>query len=310
MQQRILFIAPKFFDYYKLIIDNLKYRGYIVDYFPDIPGPFFRYFYRGKATSKYYCKKILPFVLRNNYEYIFVIKGDSIPINFLTILRKRFYKAKFINYLWDDLKRSPGSFERHKFYDKVITYSRLDSIEYNLPFYPIFFNMDNTSVSKLKKYDLSFIGTWHSNRLEFVNSLKNKFPSSNFFIHLYCPIGGLKFIKGIKGVISGSLKLYKIGYKDLLNICSESRIVLDFAIKDQNAPTTRIIEAMVVQTKIITTCKDIVNYDYYDQENILVIDPDNVDIPIEWISAQFKEISPSIIEKYELNTWINNILFQ
>ena len=309
MKNRILFIAPKFFDYYRLIINNLQEKGFIVDYYPDIPSAFFRYFHREKALDLYY-SSILKKIIDISYDYIFVIKGDAIPINFLSSIKRKNTKSVFINYLWDDIKRSPGTLERHKYYDRVISYSRLDAIEYNLDFYPIFYHIGNEVYNSNKKYDLSFIGTWHSNRLEFISLLKRSYPKLKFFIHLYCPYGRLKNIRGILGIVQGKLKLNKLSYRKLIKICSESRVSLDFAIKGQTAPTTRIIEVMAVRTKVITTCADIVNYEYYHADNILIIDPENIVISEEWLSKDFYDLSDSVIMKYDIGNWVNNIFLK
>ena len=55
-----------------------------------------------------------------------------------------------------------------------------------------------------------------------------------------------------------------------------SGIILDFPHGEQSGLTLRLMSAIGVNSYIITTSTDIVNYDFYNKDYILVIDKKNL----------------------------------
>ena len=55
----------------------------------------------------------------------------------------------------------------------------------------------------------------------------------------------------------------------------------------------RIFEALGHRKKLITTNKDIVNYDFYHPQNILVVDENTIEIPEEFVTSPYVEIEPA-----------------
>ena len=72
--------------------------------------------------------------------------------------------------------------------------------------------------------------------------------------------------------------------------------------------TMRTIEILGLKRKLITTNKDIVNYDFYNSNNILVIDRDNPKFDISFIEKPYIELKEEIYKKYSLENWILEIL--
>lgn len=91
------------------------------------------------------------------------------------------------------------------------------------------------------------------------------------------------------------------------NIMHRSKAILDIQHPAQTGLTMRTIETLGIGRKLITTNTDIVNYDFYNEENILVIDRTNPVIPNSFIEHNAKEVSQQIYQKYSLNGWIEEI---
>ena len=62
--------------------------------------------------------------------------------------------------------------------------------------------------------------------------------------------------------------------------------------------------------KLITTNKDIKNYDFYNPNNIFVWDENTKEIPDSFFELQYQELPKEIFEKYSLKTWIKTVFEQ
>jgi hypothetical protein len=88
---------------------------------------------------------------------------------------------------------------------------------------------------------------------------------------------------------------------------SESKCVLDSAQAGQLGLTIRVLEALGAQKKLITTNEDVVNYDFYDEENIYVYDGKSFNFDSPFFKKPYKKIDESIYEKYSLRSWLKEM---
>jgi hypothetical protein len=87
---------------------------------------------------------------------------------------------------------------------------------------------------------------------------------------------------------------------------------LDIPEAEQTNITTRPIESLATETKIITTNTYIKRYDFYHEDNIFIIDDQirRVDISEleKWLSKPYVKIDSSIIDNYSIKTFCNEIV--
>ena len=97
-----------------------------------------------------------------------------------------------------------------------------------------------------------------------------------------------------------------------LNIVNEyiekSNVLLDIHRENQNGLSFRVFESMGLHKKLITTNSDIKNYDFYNENNILIIDSKKPEIPIEFIKKPYVEIPEKIISQYKVSDWSTHFL--
>src|SRR5690606_24467824 len=91
------------------------------------------------------------------------------------------------------------------------------------------------------------------------------------------------------------------------NLTKDSFILIDIVRENQRGLSFRFFEAMAFQKKIITTNKNILNYDFYNPQNILVINENDVRIPEEFLKTPYIPLSKDLFEKYTLQSWVKNI---
>ena len=94
---------------------------------------------------------------------------------------------------------------------------------------------------------------------------------------------------------------------ELMDIVKKTNIILDVNDRKQQGLTIRTLETLLAGKKMITTNKDIVNYDFYNRNNICVIDRKNITIPISFFDNEYENIDKEILYKYSVKGWIDDV---
>jgi hypothetical protein len=91
------------------------------------------------------------------------------------------------------------------------------------------------------------------------------------------------------------------------NLVHQSKVILDINHPRQTGLTMRTFEALGAQKKLITTNADILNYDFYDKNNVLVIDRENPVIECSFLESNITPYSKEILFKYSIEGWIHTL---
>lgn len=95
--------------------------------------------------------------------------------------------------------------------------------------------------------------------------------------------------------------------KEMDRVFANSKCVLDSAQAGQIGLTIRVLEALGAKKKLITTNEDVVNYDFYREENIYVYDG-HFDLKAPFFNSDYVEVENSVYEKYSLRNWLKEII--
>lgn len=324
--KRILLIVRS--GYSDGIISQMKQMGATVDYLNDKPNDGFICKALGRLQFPLYLSYIDKYYFRqidrlreNRYDYILIIRGEYTPIPTLIKLKQTFKNTKMILYMWDGIENYPTITRKWRYFDKVLTFDRIDYEKYKeqIEFLPLFYYnaylpVNNAATDKKYKYDLCFIGTAHDDRIKIIKKIMRDCAHNGkkCFSYFYMPhkLVYLKYkftSKYFKNVKMSDVSFKQIPFKDLYKIYSESRCIVDIESIGQHGLTMRSIEMLGLKRKLITSNKDIVNYDFYDPDNILVIDRNNPKIDNKFFSRPYKELSDEIYKKYSLESWLQNV---
>lgn len=311
------------------IISQMKQMGANVDYLNDKPNDGFICKALGRLQihlylsyiEKYYSRQIKR-LQNNRYDYILIIRGEYTPIPTIIKLKQKFKNAKMILYMWDGIENYPTIIRKWRYFDKVLTFDRVDYEKYKnkIGFLPLFYYnaylpINNIATDEKYKYDLCFIGTAHDDRIKIIKKIMGDCArnGNKCFSYFYMPhkLVYLKYkftSKYFKNVKMSDVSFIQIPFKDLYKIYSESRCILDVENKGQHGLTMRSIEMLGLKRKLITSNKDIANYDFYNENNILIIDRKNPAIDQHFINLPYELLPNDIYEKYSLANWIIEVL--
>lgn len=319
-RKKVIVFYPDFFGYGEKIAEAMKTQGMNVFLHNSRPVKsaigkalfkIFPEFVLG-ITRSYY-KKILLKYINQKIDYILVI--ERLPIWFLKEMKRIHPNAKLILYMDDSINNLKTIEKRFPYFDRILTFDKNDADNYEkIIFRPLFFTVSGENKKQDKyKYDLCFIGTCHSDRYGIIKKIAKQCKEYRFYHYLYLQSHFMFWFykilkKEYKNAQLSEFAFEKMGYKTNIQIEHLSKVILDIQHPAQTGLTMRTIEMLGLKKKIITTNKDIVNYDFYRPENIMIIDRTNPVINSNFFTCDYNELPIEIYSKYEIKNWIKDVL--
>lgn len=261
-----------------------------------------------------YCKRIIRNHENQKIDYILICRGEAFTPQSIKLFRKAFPEAKIILYFWDIL-RCADLRNNIPYADRAFSFDP-DDVKNNsgLVFRPTFFvpEYKECSIDSPKVHDILFIGTLHSNRHKILKQIESSFTQSgfNFFSYLYVP-SFLVFLKDsilkFPYIELNRVKFNPISLKDTVRLLGKSKAILDINYTDQKSLSTRAFEAMAGKVKYVTTNPQVRNYEFYNPNNILVIDINNPHIPKGFLDIPFEPVSEDILYKYSVEGLVDEL---
>lgn len=320
--KKILYISPKFFGYENVIKEKLESFDVVVDYFDERPSNDFltKVFIRlklkflvNKKINDYY-NTIFDYIKDKSYDYIFVVSPETFSFKELKKIKSIQPNAISIIYMWDSFKNK-NSFNTIELFDKVFSFDSRDVEKYNLSFLPLFYIEEYEKLeSNNYEFDLSFIATAHSDRYKIAKQIYKLLFNHNIFYYFYLPSKIMYFLRKffIKSYKYGNIKDFNfepLEHNKIVNLFRKSKVVLDINHPDQYGLTMRTFECLGAKKKLITTNENIIKYDFYNSNNIMIIDRDNIKIEKSFFDLEYQELEKHIYKKYSIENWLN-VIFQ
>lgn len=323
-KKKVLFFSPIFFGYELEIKRKIEKAGFIVDFYDDRPSNKTLDKILIRKNPKYLKNKIKKYfsniILSNKekeYDYVFFIKCEAALEEDLKNIRTQFKTATFILYLYDSIKNIKYFDMKQKYFDYIYSFDLEDCKEKNINFLPLFY-LDCYSGKQEKnhyKFDLSFIGTAHSDRPYIVNQIRKNLinKGKKYYFQLYVPS---RLIYHVKKIVNkdfreldknGHITLEKVSSTTVRDVINESNTILDIQHPNQSGLTMRTIELIGMKKKIITTNYHIQEYDFFNSNNIAVIDREKPLLKESFFDNKYEQLDYQIYEKYSIDSWIQRI---
>lgn len=309
--KKILFFGIGFYDYEKVLKENLEKEGAVVDYVNTWERlPFSRLVTH--INKNYQLKRIqnnLEKMIskKNDYDFIFVIKGDAFTNKILIKLKSVQKKAKFILYEWDSIRRFQNLLSIIPFFDSVYSFDFEDCEKYGFKYRPLF-SRTVSNGSEKKDIDLFFLGWAHSNRIKILNDLFQRYNNSEKKIVLKILVSKIQYLKLIfNKTISKAFKkkclLFKpFNYSKYICLLSRTKAVLDLCHPEQTGLTMRTIEAVSMGCYLYTTNKNIVKENNIDSKMYSIIESvEDIDLNIHY------KFVPPKNSNYEIKQFLEDL---
>lgn len=259
---------------------------------------------------------ILDFTEIKNKEFLdedkiiyFDILEEEILKN-VTLYQK---KGKRIFWLWNKVEEKKIS-NLKKFFDNIWTFDEGDAQKNSLKLTNQFYwHIERKKIKE--KYDFYFIGK-NKGRIEKLIYLKNIMSGYNFKIEIvlnpyFDMINYIIHYKKYNKICNFKSKYYE----QIMKSIQESKCIIELTKEKQSGLTLRALEALFLKKKLITDNMNIKKYDFYNENNIYILNRETDEITKEekqnienFLKKEYIEVSDEIKEKYTLQTWLKNLL--
>lgn len=327
MSKKILFIALNV--YHEQIIETYKSLGYEVIYENDKPNEGFLC----KALTRYQVKLYMPALtdyykrLFNKYknekfDFVLFLRGEFLTDEAMKYYREIFPNTRTVLYCWDSITNYPWIPARWKYFNEVYTFDRQDYLKHSsdLKFLPLFYSNDfkkktnqdsrKDVLDKKYDYDICFIGTAHADRAKIMRSIQKQCEELGrpYYIYLYMPFEKNYYYnklknKDFKGIKKNDIHFKPLPYSEVNHIVDSSKCIVDIESPTQSGLTMRTIEMIGMHKKIITTNPDVINYDFYNENNVLIVDRKDFKVDFSFVDREYDELDDELYEKYSIKHW-------
>lgn len=319
-KKNVLFIAPVFFDYYRDIVSEFEKQGYRVLYFDDRPSDSFfsKAFIRLNKKSQNhrinkYIKKILSELDGKKLDLVFIILGQSFSREHILKIKETHPEAEYVYYSWDSVKNFPGILEFKDCFDRVYHFDNRDANEYGFTLLPLYYSRELED--KPIEYSFSAVFTVKRGKLKKFQRIMDLIPNEakkSAFIFLYLQSKLVFFYYKLTNKEFRKSKITDFKYKklskdDFYDIMSKSKVIVDCQMKSQSGLTMRTIETIHAKKKLITTNPNVIYYEFYNPNNICVLNKNHLEIPPDFFESPFDE-KYSISSDYSIEHFIQTII--
>lgn len=321
-KKSVLFISPAFFGYEQSIKNAIIENGYNVDYFDERPSnnALMKALVRTQKRTfdlllKRHFEKIYNQIKGKEYHYFLLIKGEVTPDWFIEEFKKRNPSAKLIYYTYDaSNNNSSNGVDVQKFFNTCYSIDFVDvennpHLKLKHLFYSKAFIQSSTSTDQNRSYDISFVGTLHSNRYQVMKETFDKFKNSYLF--LYSPAKwwffyNKVFNKDYRGIKSSTVSFKKLNLVEVAAIFKSSQSVLDVQRYGQAGLTMRTFEVLASGAILITTNPRIREVDFFDENKIVFIQDEITQEKVDEIKFKIERNNYDVskFENYFVNNWV------
>lgn len=324
--KKVLYIGSPFFNYYKKIISEFETHGYYVDFYNDRPseGSLVKGIIKIKKSlvssliQKYF-DRIMSETKDKTYDLVFIVNCKVFTPEMIKQMRESQKSARFVLYMWDSLTLYPNSRDLIPIFDTSYSFDSEDSQKIEaLKFLPLFYSKEYEEVGKAnvkeREYDIVSICTAHPNRYKTMHELFPKLESKGIRIFSFMFLNKLQylynkvFLAEFKGSKSSEFKFKSLSEQENLAVLKKSNTVFDMQHNKQSGLTMRTIETLGAKRKIITTNTNIKKYDFYNENNIFVMNENDLSGIEKFIKHEYEPISDESYKKYSLHSWIETII--
>lgn len=237
------------------------------------------------------------FLDQKKFDQVLVIRPDKLEKEALIFLREN--TIKMTSFFFDGIENFVDQKKTLSYFDTIYSYDKKDVQDYNFTFLTNYIYDDKIEKKEIK--NLAFNISSFDNRFYFLEKIASYLTQHK--------IKFLFIVKKDKPFAHDTIQISKkyLPISEVKDYIADSLVLIDLQKKRQNGLSFRIFEALGYSKKLITNNPDVVNYDFYNPNNIFVVTEDNVNIPVDFFKTEYIEVDSYIVKKYKLESWISTV---
>jgi len=243
-------------------------------------------------------------------DQILVINPEAIEDRVHQLIRQS--TDRNIAYLYDSMQRNPAGHVLH-YFDQVFSFDDEDVKNFGFEKITNYNYLKYTPAEhRNTETDLFYITSFDKTRIARLINLSEKIK--NLQLKFIAIIAGKKSWKKqiqqiFKKKIDKNLQFRRgnISQTELLRYYSKAKAILDLQRNKQAGLSFRVFEAMAMEKKFVTDNQDIQNYDFYNPENILILNSDFSNIEKSFFETEYQKLPDEIYYNYTLDSWVEKV---
>lgn len=322
LAKKLLLVMPDYSDFPQLFLKNLEKLGFSAEVMKENPSEFrykgfekiINFFRKTFLKDKSYKKKLAAEYKLKEYhrvigeiegklDYILVIRPDAFPVSVIQELKKK--TNKLIAYQWDGIKKFPEIKNYFSLFDSFFCFDNEDVDLHLKPITNFYFDFAPPVYKAYNKVKprLYFVGLFWENRREKIDTFIENVSKLNVELDFFMQFTEKSQIKNPK------IKYIKdrISFSDNLKNVENADVLLDFVDPNHNGLSIRFFEALYYKKKVITDNITVKEYDFYNPNNIFVIENNYQDIAA-FLEKPYYDIPKEIVDQYGFSNWIKQII--
>jgi hypothetical protein len=254
-------------------------------------------------------------------DQVLVLNPDLIDLEYHFEIKK--HTKKYIAYLYDSISRSKMPIEHllNGIFDEIYSFDSFDVEKYNfIKTNNYIYTEKQEIIPKIEiKMHVVNISSFDK-RFENMNNIANKLDDLGIdfkfvFVGRNIHFKVLKY--NIKGYLSKfkitsinpkiQFRTKKISLENLNREYLKTNIILDLIQGNQTGLSFRVFESLALQKKMITDNSSIKKYSFYNPNNILVIDTNNLNFDISFFNLPYEPIPNEIYNEFTIGSWVDKV---
>ena len=241
-------------------------------------------------------------------DQILVINPELIDREYHLKIKK--FTKRYITYLYDSLARHPIDCLIQGVFDDIYSFDKDDIKNQNFKEVNNYIYLDCIEDNQYTPaHDVCYLASFDK-RIAAMNKIANKLDDLKK-TYQFIIVGKKTWIKKLTKLgdnrFSIQYQINRINHPDIPKYYNNAKAVLDLVRDNQSGLSFRVFEAMALEKKLITDNQNIKTYDFYNPNNILVLNSKYNNIVKEFFETTYQKIPEDIYNKYTLDKWVERV---
>lgn len=218
------------------------------------------------------------------------------------------YTDEYIAYLYDSTTRFSINHLPNGIFDRIYSFDPVDVEKYGYMHISNYIYMQKKPLTPHKIFEFdAFIVISKDERLPVLNKIATALDRiQKKYKFILCTSADLKKIHTLIQCQKNTVCI-----NSLTDYLGRSKVFVDIVRFGHHGLSFRVFEALAYQHKLITTNQSVKQYDFYNPQNILVVDnTENIEINDAFFKTPYVPLPDEVYQKYTVENWVETVFFK